>query len=117
MTRFSEALKLSMEEAAWKHFECEPVLSGRDRNDPRRAKKREKVSEATEQFFDALNSDNPPKSREEVISLALGFLGRLIVYLIPGAAPFVLSVQVFIWLWDRMHGEHETGSVVHTSHG
>jgi hypothetical protein len=59
------------------------------------------VSAASDKFFELMNSDSPPHSREEVIRLTIGTLGMVLAYLFP---QYALAIRVAGWLWDYLHG-------------
>jgi hypothetical protein len=47
-----------------------------------------------------MNSDNPPKSREEAARRALGFLGMFFASIFP---QYALAIKVAFFLWDVFH--------------
>lgn len=97
---FSQRDQLNIRTKVFEAFDCQQLPAGR-REDKKRAKLRRHVSETTDAFFDAVNSDNPPQSRDEAIRLTIGALGMLLAYLFP---QYALAIKIAGWLWDFVHG-------------
>ena len=96
----------NIEARLWIAEDCHPLsatgLSKKTRRQEReRAAKRAKVSAISDRFFDAVNSESPPQSRDEAIRIVVGTLGMLLSYLFPQLA---LAIRVAGWLWDFTHG-------------
>lgn len=96
--------QLSIETAALRQFDCEVYLSpqGRNREPRERVKNRRRVNATTAAFFNAMNSSNPPATREEAIRSTIGGLGMLLAFLFP---QYAMAITVAGWLWDFLHGE------------
>lgn len=89
----------SLIEAAWREFECSSdVRQGRQKN-AKAARKRQQIQEYGDRLFEAVNSDNPPKTQDEAIAVVIGMVGRVLAYVFP---QYALAIQVAIWLWQRM---------------
>ena len=102
---FSQIDQKMIEAKLWVAMDCHPVaglsLSAKARKqDRKREQKRKQVSLASDKFFDAMNADNPPQSREEAISRIVGFAGKLLSFIFP---QYALIISVVIWLWDFTH--------------
>ena len=96
----------NIEARLWIAEDCHPLsatgLSKKTRKQEReRAAKRAKVSAISDRFFDAVNSESPPQSRDEAIGIVVGAIGILLSYLFP---QFALAIRVAGWLWDFTHG-------------
>lgn len=83
-----------IEAEAWRAFDCQPVATGR--GGIKRDAKRDKVTAVTNRFFDAMMSDNPPKTKEDAVTILTPFLGLLLSIFFKQ-----LSIMVIEWLWDR----------------
>ena len=83
-----------IESEAWRHFQCQPLAAGRD--NPKRSGKRDKVSKIVEKYFAAMNSDNPPLTKEAAVEMVSPFFALLLSLFFKQ-----LSVLVIEWLWER----------------
>lgn len=91
----------SIEARLWVAMDCQPLPTGLRKEDRQRTKKRQQVTAVSDKFFDVMNSENPPQSREEVIRLTIGTLGMVLAYIFP---QYALAIRVAGWLWDYLHG-------------
>ncbi len=95
MTHFHSYQEIiSIESEAWRAFDCQPVASGR--GGKKRDAKRDKVTAVTNRFFDVIMSDNPPKTKEDAVTMLTPVLGLLLSIFFKQ-----LAVMVIEWLWDR----------------
>jgi len=85
-----------IEAEAWMHFECQPLATGRD--NPKRSAKRDKVSRVLARYFDAVNSNDPPLTKEQAVEMISPFFALLLSLFIKQ-----LSVLIIEWLWERTH--------------
>jgi hypothetical protein len=83
-----------IESEAWKHFQCQPLAAGRDNS--KRSGKRDKVSRIVEKYFAAMNSDDPPLTKEQAVEMVSPFFALLLSLFFKQ-----LSVLVIEWLWER----------------
>ena len=79
---------------AWRAFDCQPVATVR--GGKKRDAKRDKVTAVTNRFFDAMMSDNPPKTKDDAVTMLTPMLGLLLSIFFKQ-----LAVMVIEWLWDR----------------
>jgi len=79
---------------AWRAFDCQPVATVR--GGKKRDAKRDKVTAVTNRFFDAMMSDNPPKTKDDAVTMLTPVLGLLLSIFFKQ-----LAVMVIEWLWDR----------------
>ena len=79
---------------AWRAFDCQPVATVR--GGKKRDAKRDKVTAVTNRFFDAMMSDNPPKTKDDAVTMLTPVLGLLLSIFFKQ-----LIVMVIEWLWDR----------------
>ena len=89
--------------AAMARFMSDGVMlaDGIDPQNERRSNRREKsIKAASKSFYRVMNSENPPKSREEAARRALGFLGMFFVSIFP---QYALAIKVAFFLWDIFH--------------
>lgn len=98
---FTVREELELESAAWRHFDCQPLVSGdgtkKDRKElKRRERKRREVSRASDQFFQVMNSEDPPRTEEEAVSFAIPIMAWLLPWLFRS-----LAVEVIRWLWSK----------------
>ena len=95
MTHFHSYQEIiSIESEAWRVFDCQPVASGR--GGKKRDAKRDEVTAVTNRFFDAMMSDNPPKTKDDAVTMLTPVLGLLLSIFFKQ-----LAVMVIEWLWDR----------------
>ncbi len=83
-----------IESEAWKKFDCQPLAAGRD--NPKRSGKRDKVSRIVEKYFNVMNSDDPPLTKEQAVEMVSPFFALLLSLFFKQ-----LSVLVIEWLWER----------------
>ena len=70
-----------------------------------RRQKRDRVSATIATGLDVLESENPPKSKEEAIRRIVG----VVAFLLAGIFPqYALAIKVAGWLWDYLHLESGT---------
>ena len=101
---FSERDILRIEGEALRHFQCASV--GASWKEPRdRIRKRDAVSKTVARGMEVLNSDNPPKSRDEAIRLIVGVVAMALAFLFP---QYKLAIQVAGWLWDYLNATQQT---------
>jgi hypothetical protein len=82
-------------EDAERHFGCHAMAMGeRDRRN--RERKRRLVNDVADRFFRAMLSDNPPKTRDQAVRMALP-IGWLILSLIWKT----LALEIARWLWEQ----------------
>ncbi len=103
---YTQIEQQEIERRLWVVEDCYPLagvgMSPRSRREDReREAKRKSVSAASDKFFDAMNSDSPPQSREDAIRIVVGVFGILLSYLFP---QFAIAIRVAGWLWDFTHG-------------
>jgi hypothetical protein len=98
---FTTRDQATIEARLWVAMDCQPLATGLRKEDKQRVRKRQRVTAASDKFFEIMNSDNPPQSREEVIRLTIGTLGMVLAYLFP---QYALAIRVAGWLWDYLHG-------------
>ena len=79
---------------AWRAFDCRPVATRR--GGKKRDAKRDKVTAVTNRFFDVMMSDNPPKTKDDAVTMLTPVLGLLLSIFFKQ-----LAVMVIEWLWDR----------------
>lgn len=81
-------------------FACNEIAmcGGQDRYE--RRNKRKVVHQVAERFFRAMNSDKPPRTRDEAVRMALP-IGWLILSIIWKT----LALEIARWLWERTQGE------------
>lgn len=94
VTNYSYEDTYAIEGEAWRAFGCQPLATGKGGR--QRDSKRRKVSKTTERFFDAINSDNPPQTKEEAVEMITPIIGLLLSLVFKQ-----LVVMVIEWLWDR----------------
>ncbi len=94
---------MAIEAEAWRAFDCQPVASGRGGKN--RDAKREKVTRITNKFFDAMLSDNPPKTEQEAVEMLTPLMGMILSMFFKQ-----LAVMVVEWLWARTQREQEAGA-------
>jgi len=85
-----------IEAEAWRHFECHPLAAGRDNQ--KRSVKRDKVSRVLLNYFDVMNGDNPPLTKEQAVEAVAPFIALLLSLFVKQ-----LTVLVIEWLWERTH--------------
>ena len=85
-----------IEAEAWKYFGCHPLAAGRD--NVKRSAKRDKVSKVLEKYFEVVNGDNPPLTKEAAVEAVVPFLTLLLSLFFKQ-----LAVMVIEWLWERTH--------------
>lgn len=91
------------ESAAMARFMSDGVMlaDGIDPQNERKSNRREKnIKAASKSFHRVMNSENPPKSREEAARRALGFLGMFFASIFP---QYALAIKVAFFLWDVFH--------------
>lgn len=103
---FTQLDQIRIEAKLWVAMDCHPLpgwslTTAGKKKYRQREQKRKQVSQASDKFFDVMNSDNPPQSREEAISLIVGTLGKLLSFVFP---QYALMISVVVWLWDFTHG-------------
>jgi hypothetical protein len=81
-------------------FGCNKYVTGAKNDPPERRKKRDRVSATIAAGLDVLDSDNPPKSKEEAIRRIVGAVAIALAFLFP---QYRLAIQVAGWLWDYLH--------------
>jgi hypothetical protein len=91
------------ESAAMARFMSDGVMlaDGIDPQNERKSNRREKnIKAASKSFYRVMNSEHPPKSREEAARRALGFLGMFFASIFP---QYALAIKVAFFLWDIFH--------------
>jgi hypothetical protein len=89
-------------------FDCNQYVLGVKNDPPARRKKRDAVSATVARGMEVLNSDNPPKSKEEAIRAIAGAVAMALAFLFP---QYRLMIQVAGWLWDYLNATHESAGV------
>lgn len=106
---FSQRDAYSIEAKAWRAFGVAPLASAGMTKEPKSQRtKRTRISETIATGLEVLESNNPPKSREEAIRLIAGGLAIALAFLFP---QYRLAIQVAGWLWDYVHGDPSAISV------
>jgi len=85
----------TIEAECWRKFQCQPVATGW-KEPKHRVKKRDLCSRITQRYFDAMNSDKPPRTRDEAARMALP-IGWLILSLLWKT----IAIEIIQWLWSR----------------
>lgn len=78
-----------------RHFGCHALAWGSDEK-KHRDKKKKLVNDVADRFFRAMLSDNPPKTRDQAVRMALP-IGWLILSLIWKT----LALEIARWLWEQ----------------
>lgn len=97
-----------IEAQAWKEFQVAPIAAGVLKESRAQRQKRARISKTVATGLTVLESNSPPKSRDEAIRMIVGAVGMALAFLFP---QYRLAIQVAGWLWDYLHGV-ETSSVV-----
>ena len=103
---FTQLDQKMIEAKLWVAMDCHPqpalsMTSAGRKEDRRRKQKQKQVSAVSDRFFDAMNADDPPQSKEDAIQLIVGTLGKVLSFMFP---QYALWISVVIWLWDFTHG-------------
>ena len=98
---FTQNDQRAVEARLWVAMDCHPIATGLRKEDKQRTRKRQQVTAASDKFFDLMNSENPPQSREEVIRLVVGALRVALLFWLP---QYSIAIQAAGWLWDYLHG-------------
>ncbi len=85
----------TIEAECWRKFQCQPVPTGFDESHDRQ-KRRKLCSAITDRYFAAMNSDNPPKTRDQAVRMALP-IGWLILSILWKT----IALETIQWLWSR----------------
>jgi hypothetical protein len=104
--RLKEDEWLRIKDAALKHFVNEPTAQEAPRKRNRfREKRLKETNRCIGAFRKVMESNNPPKSKEEAIRIAIGLLGYLLSFVFPH---YALAIQIIGFLWDIMQGQSVT---------
>ena len=82
-------------------FDCNHYVAGVRNDPPERRKKRKHVEETVSRGLEVLESNSPPRSREEAIRRIVGAVAMALAFFFP---QYRLAIQVAGWLWDYVHG-------------
>lgn len=85
----------TIEAECWRKFQCQPLPTGFSESKERQ-KKRDLCTRITTRYFDAMNSEHPPRTRDEAVRMALP-IGWLILSILFRT----LAVEIVKWLWSR----------------
>jgi len=85
-----------IEAEAWRKFDCHPTAMCRDVS--KRISKRDKVSRVLLNYFDVMNGNNPPLTKEQAVEAVAPFIALLLSLFVKQ-----LTVMVIEWLWERTH--------------
>jgi len=99
---FSQRDAYSIEAQAWREFGVAPLAAGVLKESKAQRHKRRQISETVASGLEILESNSPPKSRDEAIRMIVGALGMALSILFP---QYRLAIQVAGWLWDYVHGD------------
>ena len=99
---FTQRDAYSIEAQAWREFQVAPVASGVLKESRAQRQKRRQVSETVAVGLEVLESNSPPRSREEAIRRIVGAVAMALAFLFP---QYRLAIQVAGWLWDYVHGD------------
>lgn len=100
---FSQRDAYRIEAEAWRAFQVAPLASAGMLKEPKSQRlKRTRISETVARGLEVLESDNPPKSRDEAIKRIVGAGLMLLAFLFP---QYRLAIQVAGWLWDYVHDD------------
>ena len=102
---FTQSDAYSIEAKAWREFGVAPIAAGVLKESRAQRQKRNRISETVATGLELLESNNPPKSRDEAIRMIVGAVGMALAILFP---QYRLAIQVAGWLWDYLHGEPST---------
>ena len=106
---FSQRDAYDIEAKAWKAFKVAPLASAGMLKEPKsQRRKRTQISDTIATGLEVLESNNPPKSRDEAIKRIVGAGLMLMAFLFP---QYRLAIQVAGWLWDYVHGDPSAISV------
>jgi hypothetical protein len=108
---FSQRDEFVIEAEAWKSHGVGPLpaqtmLKQSKAERKQRTAKREAISRTVTKGLEVLESNNPPRSREEAIRRIVGAGLMLVAFLFP---QYRLAIQVAGWLWDYVHGDPSAG--------
>lgn len=78
-----------------RHYGCHAMAMG-EKDRKNRERKRRLVNDVADRFFRAMLSDNPPKTRDQAVRMALP-IGWLILSLIWKT----LALEIARWLWEQ----------------
>ena len=103
---FTQRDAYSIEANAWREFGVAPIAAGVLKESKAQRQKRHRISETVATGLTVLESNSPPRSRDEAIRMIVGAVGMALAFLFPH---YRLAIQVAGWLWDYLHGEPSTG--------
>ncbi len=92
----------SIEANAWRQFGVAPLAAGVLKESRAQRQKRRQISDTVASGLEILESNSPPKSRDEAIRMIVGAVGMALSILFP---QYRLAIQVAGWLWDYLHGD------------
>jgi hypothetical protein len=99
---FSQRDSYSIEAQAWREFGVVPIAAGVLKESKSQRQKRHRISETVASGLTVLESNSPPRSRDEAIRMIVGAVGMALAFLFP---QYRLAIQVAGWLWDYLHGD------------
>ena len=100
---FTQRDAYQIEAHAWRHFQVAPLASATWMKESKAQRlKRTRISDTVARGLEVLESDNPPKSRDEAIRRIVGAGLMLLAFLFP---QYRLAIQVAGWLWDYVHDD------------
>lgn len=99
---FTQCDAYSIEANAWREFGVAPLASGVLKESRAQRQKRRQISETVAIGLAIMESNTPPKSRDEAIKMIVGAVAMALAFLFP---QYRLAIQVAGWLWDYLHGD------------
>lgn len=99
-----------IERAAWDEFVSRPAMKlGASRRVRFREKRSVQLLTTTMKFRAAMESPNPPRTKDEAIRQIVGLLGSILAILFP---QYGLLISIISFLWDVSTGANTTISGV-----
>ena len=99
---FTQRDAYSIEANAWRQFGVAPLAAGVLKESRAQRQKRRQISETVASGLEVLESNSPPRSRDEAIRRIVGAVAMALAFFFP---QYRLAIQVAGWLWDYLHGD------------
>ena len=107
---FTERDWMTIEQAAFREYVTLPtVATSPGKREKFRKQRSGQVSFALRRFRDAMESEDPPKTKDEAIRRVVGLIGRLLAIIFP---QYALLISIIGFLWDVSTGNESTISGV-----
>lgn len=103
---FSERDWIKIEHAAFRQFVTNPAAAEFPKTRERLRRQRTgQVSLACRRFRSVMESEQPPKTKDEAIRQVVGLIGRLLSIIFP---QYALLISIIGFLWDVSTGNEAT---------